>query len=114
MEVLKRKNEIEDFKQSETDSKRTKTEMRKNDDSSDSEAEEDLLQRLFGSSKPIIQKTPELIENIEDLTNEGTGDKEKEPEEVKEEDEECVWHDEDDDQVKLNSFWSSGIRSQLV
>ena len=96
MEVLKRKNEIEDFKQTETDSKRTKTEMRKNEDSSDSEGEEDLLQRLFGSSKPI-QKTPELIENIEDLTNEGN--ETKESEEVKEEDEECVWHDEDDDQV---------------
>jgi len=100
MEVLKRKNEIEDFKQTETDSKRTKTEMRKNEDSSDSEGEEDLLQRLFGSSKPI-QKTPELIENIEDLTNEGNETKEKESEEVKEEDEECVWHDEDDDQVRL-------------
>lgn len=104
MEVLKRKNEIEDFKQTETDSKRTKTEMRKNEDSSDSEGEEDLLQRLFGSSKPI-QKTPELIENIEDiedLTNEGN--ETKESEEVKEEDEECVWHDEDDDQVRLLSF----------
>ena len=103
MEVLKRKNEIEDFKQTETDSKRTKTEMRKNEDSSDSEGEEDLLQRLFGSSKPI-QKTPELIENIEDiedLTNEGNETKAKESEEVKEEDEECVWHDEDDDQVWL-------------
>ena len=106
MEVLKRKNEIEDFKQTETDSKRTKTEMRKNEDSSDSEGEEDLLQRLFGSSKPI-QKTPELVENIddiEDLTNEGNETEEKESEEVKEEDEECVWHDEDDDQVRLKSF----------
>ena len=101
MEVLKRKNEIEDFKQTETDSKRTK--IRKNEDSSDSEGEEDLLQRLFGSSKPI-QKTPELIENIEDLTNEGNETEEKEPEEVKEEDEECVWHDEDDDQVRLKNF----------
>ena len=98
MEVLKRKNEIEKTE----DSKRTKTEMRKNEESSDSEGEEDLLQRLFGSSKPI-QKTPEVvedIESIEDLTeNKAPEDREKEPEEVKDADEECVWHDEDDDQV---------------
>ena len=96
MEVLKRKNEIE---QTEV-SKRTKTEV--NEESSDSEGEEDLLQRLFGSSKPI-QKTPEVVEDIEDLTNEenkGTEDRENEPEEVKEDEEECVWHDEDDDQVR--------------
>ena len=96
MEVLKRKNEIE---QTEV-SKRTKTEV--NEESSDSEGEEDLLQRLFGSSKPI-QKTPEVvedIESIEDLTeNKGPEDREKESEEVKDDDEECVWHDEDDDQV---------------
>ena len=100
MEVLKRKNEIEKTE----DSKRTKTELRQNEESSDSEGEEDLLQRLFGSSKPI-QKTPEVvedIESIEDLTNEenkGLEDREKESEEVKDADEECVWHDEDDDQV---------------
>ena len=98
MEVLKRKNEIEKTE----DSKRSKTEMRKNEESSDSEGEEDLLQRLFGSSKPI-QKTPEVvegIESIEDLTeNKGPEDREKESEEVKDADEECVWHDEDDDQV---------------
>ena len=98
MEVLKRKNEIEKTE----DSKRSKTEMRKNEESSDSEGEEDLLQRLFGSSKPI-QKTPEVvedIESIEDLTeNKAPEDREKESEEVKDADEECVWHDEDDDQV---------------
>ena len=111
MEVLKRKNEIEHFKETE-DSKRTKTEMRKNEDSSDSEGEEDLLQRLFGSSKPI-QKIPESIEDNVDSMNEEneTEDKEKEPEEVKEEDEECIWHDEDDDQVRkgfsIEAFHSS-------
>jgi len=111
MEVLKRKNEIE---QTEV-SKRTKTEV--NEESSDSEGEEDLLQRLFGSSKPI-QKTPEVVEDIEDLSNEenkGTEDRENEPEEVKEDEEECVWHDEDDDQEtnkaaqtrfsEINSGW---------
>merc|ERR1712142_116044 len=104
MEVLKRKNEIEVIE----DSKRTK----KNEDSSDSEDEDDLLQRLFGSSKQLEQKTPELIEDIQEDTNE---ENEVQRERIEDKEDECIWHDEDDDQEtkkaaqtrfsEINSGW---------
>ena len=95
MDVLKRRPDVTSEKEGDL-AKRVKVVVPT--DSEDSEDEAELLERLFGGAKPeppggeLDDEVPEEIE-------------EKKPIEIveteKDDEDECVWQDEDDDQVTL-------------
>ena len=64
---------------------------------SDSEDEADLLERLFGGNKPAGPVQEEVEEEKDEVEEKPI----IEIDDRKNEDEDCVWHDEDDDQVNM-------------
>ena len=96
MEILKRKNDIDS-----TDSKRKKIES-ENENETDSETEDDLLERLFGSkniNQSLIKNKLVTKDPVVEIESENE-DKHVDNEETSVDDEDkCVWHDDDDDEV---------------
>ena len=65
---------------------------------SDSEDEADLLERLFGGNKPVGPVQEESNQDVEEEKEEVDEKPIIEIDDRKDE-KDCVWHDEDDDQV---------------
>ena len=95
MEVLKRRPEVDDsitVKRAKVDEVAKPVQV-----DSDSEDEAELLDRLFGGNKPQGPVTePDCVESENEIEQ-----KDEKPILVEENENDCVWHDEDDDEVQM-------------